>query len=160
MSTLRFLSRRVKIEIALPGCLALSPPTPTKCGVGVCSFETLITAPRTELHGSLDTDAQGLEFLPDDSLRHRSAGFCVQQTHTAILRERKGAKTHTLATIKGSEGTDRGSEAICSPPHNHESLALLLLGHSAHSHVRKSHVSVTPVTKMRVLLRRSPAGTT
>ena len=79
----------------------------------------LIAAPRAELHDALDTDSQGLKLLPDDVLRHLSAEVLQQQTYTTILWERESVKCHTLAPVKGSEGTDCGSEPVGSPRHDH-----------------------------------------
>ena len=55
-----------------------------------------IAAPRSELHDSLDTDAQGLELLPDYAFRHVPAKVFNQQTKIAILWESDSVKTHTL----------------------------------------------------------------
>ena len=86
----------------------------------------LMAAARAELNDTLDTDARNLELLPDDTLRHVSAEVYDQHTHIFILREREGVKTHTLAPIEGSEGIDRGSEAVGSHLHDYQSLALHL----------------------------------
>jgi hypothetical protein len=82
------------------------------CGV-------LIAAPRAEQHDTLDTDSQGLKLLPNDALRHLSAEVFHQQTYTTILWERYSVKGHTLAPVKGSEGTDCGSESVGSTRHDH-----------------------------------------
>ena len=56
-------------------------------------------------------NAQGLELLPDDALRHATAQFLHQQPLTSVLREREGVATHTLP-INGTLRTDRGSKTI------------------------------------------------
>jgi hypothetical protein len=86
-----------------------------KCGLrgaGLGGF--LVMAPGANLQDSLDRDTKGLQLLPDDILRHMSAQILNQQMYTTILWDR-GVKTHTLAPIKGSQCTDRGSEpsAVC-----------------------------------------------
>ena len=60
----------------------------------------------------LDMNAQGLELLPDDALRHATAQFLHQQPRTAVLREREGVETHTLTPINGPQRADRGSKTI------------------------------------------------
>jgi hypothetical protein len=82
------------------------------CGV-------LIVSPRAELHDALDTNSQGLKLLPDDNLRHLSAVVFHQQTYSTILWERESVKGHALAPVKGSEGTDCGSESVGSTRHDH-----------------------------------------
>ena len=62
----------------------------------------MITAPRMELHDSLDTNGQGSQLLPDEALRHLPAQDFNQQTHTAILWEIEDEENHTLAPINGS----------------------------------------------------------
>ena len=86
----------------------------------------LIVTPRAELPDALDMDAQGLELLPDDAFRHLPAEVFDQQKYTTVLWERESVKTHTLSPIRGSEGTDCGSEAVGIPRHDHQSLALHL----------------------------------
>ena len=116
----------------------------------------LMAAARAELD-TLDTDARDLELLPDDTLRHVSAEVYNQHTHIFILRERERVKTHTLAPIEGSEGIDRGSEAVGS--HLPFIWAERLLGHSALNHLRKwLSVSVAHVTKNRSLVRLLSCG--
>jgi hypothetical protein len=66
----------------------------------------LIAASRAELHDALDTDSKGLTLLPDDALRHLPAEGFLQQTYTTVLWERESVKSHTLAPIKRSEGTN------------------------------------------------------
>jgi hypothetical protein len=85
---------------------------PIACGV-------LIAAPKVELHEALETDSQGLRLLPDDTLRHLSAEVFHQQTYTTVRWERDSVKGHTLAPVKGSEGTDCGSESVGSTRHDH-----------------------------------------
>ena len=85
-----------------------------------------IAAPRSELHDSLDTDAQGLKLLPDYVFRHVSAKVFKQQTKTTILWEREIVKTTHPFPMKESKVTGRGSEAVGIPRHDHESLALHL----------------------------------
>jgi hypothetical protein len=63
--------------------------------------------PRAELKYTLDINNQSLQFLPD-ILRHLSPQILEEETHTAILWEKEGVKTHTLAFIKGSQGNVRG----------------------------------------------------
>jgi hypothetical protein len=45
-------------------------------------------------------NAQDFQFLLD-TLRHLSAEFFNQQTHTAVFLERENVKAHTLAPVKG-----------------------------------------------------------
>jgi len=78
--------------------------------------------PRAELKDSSDTNNHSLQFLPDDILRHLSPQILAEETHTAILWEKEGVKTHTLALIKGSQGNGHGLKpsvvrgTINSPP--------------------------------------------
>ena len=83
------------------------------------AFSVLIATPRAELHDALDTDSQGLKLLPDDALRLMPAEVFHQQTYTTVLWERESVKSHILAPIKGSEGSDCGSETVGSPRHDH-----------------------------------------
>ena len=41
-------------------------------------------------------NVQGLEFLPDDALRHTPTQVLYQKPHTAVLRGREGVDAHTL----------------------------------------------------------------
>jgi hypothetical protein len=91
------------------------------CGV-------LIAAPRDKLHDALDTDSQGLKLLPDDALRHLPVEVFHQQAYTAVFWETESVKSHTLAPIKGSEGTNYGSETVGSPRHDYYFLTLHLGG--------------------------------
>ena len=43
-----------------------------------------------------DMNAQDLELLPDDALRHSTAQVLHQYPRTAFLLEREGVETHTL----------------------------------------------------------------
>ena len=56
----------------------------------------LVTTAGTQLGDTLDMNAQGLELLPDDALRHATAQVLHQQPLTAVLRDREGVETHTL----------------------------------------------------------------
>ena len=56
----------------------------------------LVATAGAQLRDPLDMDAQSLELLPDDALRHSTAQVLHQQPRTAVLREREGAETHTL----------------------------------------------------------------
>jgi len=49
---------------------------------------TLVTTAGTKLRDPLDMNAQGLELLLDDALRHSTAQVIHQQPGTTILRER------------------------------------------------------------------------
>ena len=105
----------------------------------------------------LDMNAQGLEFLTDDALRHAPAQILHQKSHKALLHERECVKTHTLSTSR-----DRSALAAA--------LKLLsvdgtTISYSAvHWVVRppwqdtrkKSRVSRTPDIKMGDLLRTLP----
>ena len=42
-------------------------------------------------------NAQGLEFPPDDALRHASDQILHPNSRTAVLRGREGVETHTLS---------------------------------------------------------------
>jgi len=77
-----------------------------------------------ELQDFLDTNAQGLQLLPDCVLRNLSAMMLIQQTYTKILRER-GVKTHTVPTIMGSQFDDRSSEALSGYRHKHQTFPLI-----------------------------------
>jgi hypothetical protein len=48
-----------------------------------------ITAPRTELHYSLDTYAQGIQLLTDDALRHLRAKILDEEAYLPILGREK-----------------------------------------------------------------------
>jgi hypothetical protein len=61
----------------------------------------LVTVPRAELKDTLHTNNQSLQFFPH-ILRHLSPQILKEEMHTAILWEKEGVKTHTLALIKGS----------------------------------------------------------
>jgi len=50
----------------------------------------------TQLRDPLDMNAQRLELLPDDALRHATAQVLHQQPRRSVLREREGVETHTL----------------------------------------------------------------
>jgi hypothetical protein len=80
------------------------------------ALSVLIAEPRAVLQDAMDTDSQGLKLLPGDALRHLPAEIFHQQTYTTVLFERE---SHTLAPIKGSEGTDCGSEIVGSPRYDH-----------------------------------------
>jgi len=41
-------------------------------------------------------NAQGLELLPDDALRHATAQVLYELPRIAVLLEREGVETHTL----------------------------------------------------------------
>jgi hypothetical protein len=58
-----------------------------------------ITAPRAELHQSLDTYAQGFQLLTDDGLWYLPEKFLDEETYLPILGEGKSVKTHTFAPI-------------------------------------------------------------
>ena len=68
-----------------------------KWGVGKAVLvSVLVTTVGAQLRYPLDMDAQGLELLPDDTLRHSTAQVLHQQPRTAVIREREGVETHTL----------------------------------------------------------------
>ena len=71
----------------------------------------LVTTARTQLRDPLDMNAQGLELLPDDALRHATAQVFHQQQRTAVPREREGVETHT-SLINGPQRADRGSKTV------------------------------------------------
>jgi len=54
----------------------------------------LVTMAGTQLRDPLDMNAQGLELLPDDALRHAKAQILHQQPRTAVLWELEGVETH------------------------------------------------------------------
>jgi hypothetical protein len=85
-----------------------------------------MTAPRAELHHSLDTYAQGFQLLTDDALRHLPAKILDEETYLSIIGEGERVKTHILAPIEGSEGTYRGPNAVSCPWDNHQFLGLQL----------------------------------
>jgi hypothetical protein len=72
----------------------------------------LIATPRTQLSDSLDTNVQGFQLLPDDTLMHASTQVLHQQPHTAVVWEVEGVKTHPFLPIKGPQFSDRGSETV------------------------------------------------
>jgi hypothetical protein len=71
-------------------------------------------------------NAQSLQLLPNDALRHLLAEILQQQTDATILRERKRVKTHTHTPIKGPQRNYRGSKAIGRLWEQHQFLALQL----------------------------------
>jgi hypothetical protein len=56
----------------------------------------LFTAALVELQDFPDTDAQTLQLLSDNFIRHVSAKVLDQQPYTAVLREVESVETHTL----------------------------------------------------------------
>jgi hypothetical protein len=62
----------------------------------------------------------------DNALRHPLAEVLYQQPHTAVLWKCEGVKTQILPPVKGTQGADRGSEAICCWRDDHQLLALKL----------------------------------
>ena len=56
----------------------------------------LVTTAGSQLRDPLDMNAQGLELLPDDALRHATVQVLQQQPRKAVLRERKSVETHTI----------------------------------------------------------------
>jgi hypothetical protein len=64
------------------------------------------------------------QLLTDDALWNFAAKIFDQDTYIAIRGKREVVETHTLATIEGSEGTDRVPKAIGCPWYNHQFLAL------------------------------------
>lgn len=101
---------------------------------------------RNRAEDSLDTNNQSLQFLLDDILRHLSSKILEEEMHTAILWEKDGVKTHTLALIKGSQGNGHGSEAISSPWDIQQLSPLIwaerLLGHNPLNHIRMTCISL------------------
>ena len=104
MSPQRLLTHRVQRGIGPSERLGPLPPKPKNAESEV--GPSLRPAPRSELHDSLDTDAQGLELYSDDVFWHLFAEDFHQQSYNKILWERESVKTHTLASVKGSEGTN------------------------------------------------------
>jgi len=66
----------------------------------------------TQLRESLPMNAQGLELLPDNALRHIPAQILHQKPHTAVLQERQGVETYTLPPIEEPQCTDSDSETV------------------------------------------------
>jgi hypothetical protein len=94
----------------------------------------LVASPGAELQDCMQTVAYHLEILPDETFRHASTEVLYQQSHTAILRERKVWKLNIFTHIKGSEGTDRLNPSAVHGPIISLSLFIWadrLLGHSA-----------------------------
>jgi len=56
-------------------------------------------------------NAQGLELLTVDAVRHATAQVLHQQPRTAVLRELEGVESHTLP-INGPQRADRGSKSV------------------------------------------------
>jgi hypothetical protein len=73
----------------------------------------LVVAARSELHDPLNLNVQGFQLLPDSVLRHPLAQILHQQSHAAILRKRESVKTHTLPSVKGTQGADCSPESVC-----------------------------------------------
>jgi len=109
-----------------------------------------------------DMNAQGLELLPHDAVRHTPAQVLHQKPHTAVLREREGVETHTLpisrernaltAALKplAVDGTTISFSAF--------SWAVRSPWQDARNQARKVRASRTPEMKMGFLLVRSPSG--
>jgi len=82
--------------------------TDTSAGLGADFGGFLVTASGAELQDFLDTDAQGLQLLPDYVFSHLPR--FLTDVHKDSPEER--CKTHTVPTIMGSQCDDRGSEAV------------------------------------------------
>jgi len=50
----------------------------------------LVTTFGSQLHESLDPEAQGFELLSDNAFRRTSIQILYQKLHTAVLRESEG----------------------------------------------------------------------
>jgi hypothetical protein len=72
----------------------------------------LVAATGSELHEPMNLNVQGFQLLTDSALRYLLAQILYQQFHTAILRKRESVETHTLPSVKGTRGTDCGSDAV------------------------------------------------
>jgi len=72
----------------------------------------LVAMAESQMRDSLDTNVQGFELLPDDSLRRNNVQDLYQKAHTTVLREREHVKSHTLLPIEGPQCADRGSEHV------------------------------------------------
>jgi len=57
-------------------------------------------------------NAQGLQLLPDDALRHALAQILHQKSRTAVLREREGVETHTLPPSRDRKRADSGPKLL------------------------------------------------
>jgi hypothetical protein len=68
----------------------------------------LVAAAGSELHDPLNLNVQRFQLLTDGVLRHLLAQILYQQLHTAILRKRESVETHTLPSVKGTQGADCG----------------------------------------------------
>jgi len=102
-------------------------------------------------------NAQGLDLLLDDALRHNPAQILHQKPHTAVLREREGVETHTLpprrdrsaltATLKplAVDGTTISFSAF--------NWAIRPPGQEARNQARKARVSRTPDNRNWPLIR-------
>ena len=100
----------------------------------------------------LDMNAQGLELLPDDALRHATAQVLHQQPPTAVLRECEGLENHTLPSSR-----DRSALTAAIKPlavdvttirFSALSWAVRPPGHDAPKQDRKARVSRAPEMKM------------
>jgi len=54
------------------------------------------------MRDSLYTNAQGLDFLREDALKHTPLQFLYQKPHTVVTRQYEGVEAHTLPASKDS----------------------------------------------------------
>jgi len=122
----------------------------------------LVATAGTQLRDSLDMNAQGLELLPDDALRHTPAQVLHQKPHTAVLREREGVETQNLTPSR-----DRSALAAALKPlavdgttisFSSFSWAVRPPGQDARNQAGKVRASRTPEMNMGVLFGRSSVG--
>ena len=114
----------------------------------------LVTKAGMQLRDSLDMNAQALELLPDDALRHSTDQVLHLKPRTAVLREREGVETHIFppssersaltAALKpvAVDGTTISFSAL--------SWAVRPPGQDPRNRARKARVSRAPEIKMGV----------
>jgi hypothetical protein len=86
----------------------------------------LVAAAGSELHHPLNLNIQRFQLLPDSVLRHPLAQILYQQSHTAIIQKRESVETHTIPSVKETQGAEYDSEAVCFRWDDHQLLGRYL----------------------------------